>query len=218
MKNKGKTIRYDFNLTDDDLNVGFEPDGSVVITIPLSEFQNQAANAVVYRTVDGIREPVPYDIRDGFLVIYADHFTPYNIDLVFPCELDGSHDRDEGSLTKPATCTEPGEMTYTCSVCSNTKTEPVPAAHSLSFVPEKAPSAEAEGTAAHYHCGVCGKNFADAEGREEMDSVSIPVQTDEPGTQQESNCVCGGRHEGAFSKLLIFIHTIIYFFRRLFNL
>lgn len=218
MKNKGKTIRYDFNLTDDDLNVGFEPDGSVVITIPLSEFQNQAANAVVYRTVDGVREPVPYDIRDGFLVIYADHFTPYNIDLVFPCELDGSHDWDEGSLTKPATCTEPGEMTYICSVCSNTKTEPVPAAHSLSFVPEKAPSAEAEGTAAHYHCGVCGKNFADAEGREEMDSVSIPVQTDEPGTQQESNCVCGGRHEGAFSKLLIFIHTIIYFFRRLFNL
>ena len=36
-----------------------------------------------------------------------------------------AHTWDEGVVTTPATCTEPGEKTFTCKVCSETKTEPI---------------------------------------------------------------------------------------------
>ena len=40
---------------------------------------------------------------------------------------EGSHQWDEGKETKSPTCTAPGEKTYTCSVCSATRTETVSA-------------------------------------------------------------------------------------------
>ena len=44
-------------------------------------------------------------------------------------EKDGyaEHTWDGGTVTTAATCTEAGEKTYTCTVCSATKTEPIPA-------------------------------------------------------------------------------------------
>ncbi len=39
----------------------------------------------------------------------------------------GSHNWGEGAVTKPATHTEDGVMTYTCSECGSTKTEEIPA-------------------------------------------------------------------------------------------
>ena len=38
-----------------------------------------------------------------------------------------AHTWDEGKVTTPATCTTPGEKTYTCMVCSATKKETIPA-------------------------------------------------------------------------------------------
>ncbi len=35
------------------------------------------------------------------------------------------HNWDDGEITTPATCTNPGEMTKTCTVCGETKTEPI---------------------------------------------------------------------------------------------
>ena len=50
------------------------------------------------------------------------------------CERDNTHERlteehkwDSGKVTKEATCTEPGEKTYTCTDCNATKTELIPA-------------------------------------------------------------------------------------------
>lgn len=40
-----------------------------------------------------------------------------------------SHDWDEGEVKTPATCTEDGEMLYTCTVCAAVKTEPIPCGH-----------------------------------------------------------------------------------------
>ena len=37
------------------------------------------------------------------------------------------HSWDAGKITKPATCTEPGTKTYTCTSCNTTKTEEIPA-------------------------------------------------------------------------------------------
>ncbi len=36
-----------------------------------------------------------------------------------------AHDWDAGKVTTPATCTKPGEKTFTCNTCKHTKTEPV---------------------------------------------------------------------------------------------
>ncbi|MCD7929615.1 MAG: S-layer homology domain-containing protein [Clostridiales bacterium] len=40
---------------------------------------------------------------------------------------DGTHTWDSGEVTKEATCTEDGELTYTCTVCGETETEAIPA-------------------------------------------------------------------------------------------
>ena len=37
----------------------------------------------------------------------------------------GAHQWDNGTVTTPATCTAEGTMTYTCTVCDETKTEPI---------------------------------------------------------------------------------------------
>lgn len=40
---------------------------------------------------------------------------------------EGTHNWNEGEVTTPATCTTPGERTFTCTVCSATKKETIPA-------------------------------------------------------------------------------------------
>ena len=40
---------------------------------------------------------------------------------------EGKHTWDKGKVTTPATCTTPGERTYTCTACSATKKETIPA-------------------------------------------------------------------------------------------
>ncbi len=41
------------------------------------------------------------------------------------------HEWDSGKITKEETCTEIGQKTYTCSICSGTKDEIIPAAHAF---------------------------------------------------------------------------------------
>ncbi len=74
-------ISYEFNLTDDDLDTGFEPDGTIYIRIPLSELQSNAKNARVTRMENGRKINVDSRIEDDYLIIEADHFSPYEIVL-----------------------------------------------------------------------------------------------------------------------------------------
>jgi len=61
------------------------------------------------------------------------------------------HDWGTGVVTTPATCTENGVMTYTCSKCGETKTEVIPAGHSWETV-------WSHDSASHWHeCSVCGE-------------------------------------------------------------
>lgn len=46
----------------------------------------------------------------------------FNFRLVAECR----HMWGDGTITDPATCTQTGEMTYTCSLCGGTKTEEIP--------------------------------------------------------------------------------------------
>ena len=72
----------------------------------------------------------------------------------------GQHNWDEGKVTTPATCTTDGVKTYTCKVCSETKTEPIKApGHSLTKVEAVAATCTEGGNNEYYTCSVCKKVF-----------------------------------------------------------
>lgn len=72
----------------------------------------------------------------------------------------GQHNWDEGKVTTPATCTTDGVKTYTCKVCSETKTEPIKAlGHSLAKVEAVAATCTEGGNNEYYTCSVCKKVF-----------------------------------------------------------
>ena len=66
-----------------------------------------------------------------------------------------AHVWDEGQVTSQATCTGEGVMTYTCTVCGGTKTEPIAAlGHDYEWKVTLAPTKESEGTLTGV-CSVC---------------------------------------------------------------
>ena len=72
----------------------------------------------------------------------------------------GQHTWDAGVETTPATCTTDGVKTYTCKVCSETKTEPIKApGHSLTKVEAVAATCTEGGNNEYYTCSVCKKVF-----------------------------------------------------------
>ena len=85
-----------------------------------------------------------------------------------------NHTWNGGTVTKPATCKATGVKTFTCTVCSATKTETIgidAKAHSMTFIPAKTATTDAEGNVAYYHCSLCGKNFSDQNGTKELGKV-----------------------------------------------
>ena len=72
----------------------------------------------------------------------------------------GQHTWNDGEVTTPATCTTDGVKTYTCKVCSETKTEPIKASgHSLTKVEAVAATCTEGGNNEYYTCSVCKKVF-----------------------------------------------------------
>ena len=90
-------VEYNFQLTDDDLQTGFEPDETISIRIPLSKFQTNAKKVDVVRTnEDGSKTVLPSRIEDGYLIVLTDHFSPYEIKFDFDCNATGEHiDEDD---------------------------------------------------------------------------------------------------------------------------
>ena len=157
-------ILYEFDLTDDGLETGFQPDGSVTVRVPLSDFQSAAHRVTVRRLVDGVWEDVPAAIEDGYLVITADHFTPYDVRFTFPCEETGEHDWGEGEITLAPTCSAEGNRHYVCSLCEGEKDEPIkrdPDAH-VFRVTVTEPTCTEGGYTSHA-CTLCRYGYADEE-------------------------------------------------------
>ena len=94
------------------------------------------------------------------------------------------HTWGNGVVTSSATETEDGLKTFTC-VCGATRTEIIPKlghTHSLTHIPTKAATVDAEGNIEYWVCSGCGKKFKDANGTEEVTDVSIPKLTPQPVT------------------------------------
>lgn len=109
----------------------------------------------------------------------------------------GAHTWDNGTVTTEPTETTPGVRTFTCAVCSQTKTEVIPATgtHTFVFTKNVAPSCTEAGYDL-YTCRDCGaseqRNVKPALGHK-WDSGTVtaePTETD-PGTMTYTCTVCG---------------------------
>ena len=87
--------------------------------------------------------------------------TGYAVKLYKRVECD--HNWGTGAITTPATCTAEGVMTYTCSICSESKTEAIPmAAHTPAAYPEAAASCTEPGSTGGTYCSVCNTELTAA--------------------------------------------------------
>lgn len=109
----------------------------------------------------------------------------------------GAHTWDNGTVTTEPTETTPGVRTFTCAVCSQTKTEVIPATgeHTFVFTKNIAPSCTEAGYDL-YTCSGCGatekRNVKPALGHK-WDSGTVTAEPTEkdPGTMTYTCTVCG---------------------------
>lgn len=109
----------------------------------------------------------------------------------------GAHTWDNGTVTTEPTETTPGVRTFTCAVCSQTKTEVIPATgtHTFVFTKNVAPTCTEAGYDL-YTCSGCGateqRNVKPALGHK-WDSGTVTAEPTEkdPGTMTYTCTVCG---------------------------
>lgn len=109
----------------------------------------------------------------------------------------GAHTWDNGTVTTEPTETTPGVRTFTCAVCSQTKTEVIPAtgAHTFVFTKNVAPSCTEAGYDL-YTCRDCGatekRNSKPALGHKwDNGTVTTEPTEKDPGTMTYTCTVCG---------------------------
>ena len=132
-----------------------------IVTIPKADHQYKWTND---ETNHWQECSVCHDIIDKAEHTYAPHkceetatCTKAECGYVKPA---GQHSWDEGKVTTPAACTTDGVKTFTCKVCSETKTEPIKASgHSLTKVEAVAATCTEGGNNEYYTCSVCKKVF-----------------------------------------------------------
>ena len=109
----------------------------------------------------------------------------------------GAHTWDNGTVTTEPTETTPGVRTFTCAVCSQTKTEVIPATgtHTFVFTKNVAPSCTEAGYDL-YTCRDCGatekRNVKPALGHKwDNGTVTTEPTEKDPGTMTYTCTVCG---------------------------
>lgn len=114
-------------------------------------------------------------VEDGAVSSTTGEYGPERPEKPIVNEVTVDHVWDDGKVTTPATCEKEGVKTYTCADCGHTKTEAIKAAgHAPVYVAGAQASCVSTGLVEHWHCDVCGKNFADQECKSEMADVVIP--------------------------------------------
>ena len=92
------------------------------------------------------------------------------------------HTWDNGVITDPGTCLAPGSMKYTCTVCSETKTESITGDHDYKDTHDKD---------SHYQeCSVC-HDKKDVEAHKFVWKIDRAATTTKEGEKHEECSVCG---------------------------
>ena len=128
----------------------------------------------------------------------------------------GAHDWDDGTVTTAPTETTPGVRTFTCTVCSQTRTETIPATgtHDYQFTKTVDPTCT-DGGYDLYTCSGCGaterRNLTDAAGHKwDNGTVTTAPTETTPGVRTYTCTVCDqtrtetipatGAHDYRFTK------------------
>ena len=125
VKTYEKTTAWDITTL---LNgVETQPVEPVTVSIPVPDGYNENALAVYHVNDKGEAEKVePITVKDGIITFTATAFSVYVVVDESSEVKPHTHTYTSAITTKP-TCTTDGETTYTCSVCGDTYTEPIPA-------------------------------------------------------------------------------------------
>ena len=109
-----------------------------------------------------------------------------------------AHTWDAGVVTTPATCTTDGVKTFTCKVCSETKTETIKApGHTVVEDAAKEPTCTETGLTAGKHCSVCNEvleaqTVVPAKGHKMTKTEAKAATCTEPGNNAYWTCeTCG---------------------------
>ena len=101
------------------------------------------------------------------------------------------HSWDKGVITTSPTCSDAGVKTYTCTVCSETKTEALDATgHTLVNIAEQPATCTEAGHTAGFKCSVCGATIS---GIEEIPATGHTEAIDEAVA---ATCTESGKTEG----------------------
>ena len=127
-------------------------------------------------------------------------------------EKTGEHTWDDGTVTKPATCSAEGVMTYTCSVCGEQKTESIakdPANHVGKTEVRNAREATCgeDGYTGDTYCKGCGAKLSGGEAIEKTGehtwddgTVTKPATCGAEGVMTYTCAVCGEKKTESIAK------------------
>ena len=107
------------------------------------------------------------------------------------------HQWDNGVVTTPATCAAEGVRTYHCTLCDETKTEPIAKLpHTPVVDPAVAPTCTSTGLTEGSHCSVCGQVIVAQTVVEKIphnyvESVETPATCTTDGQKKFTCSVCG---------------------------
>ena len=153
----GESLTVSANITDnvnvENVKLNYRKSGGEWTSVLMRNISDSLYRAVISSYEIG-EEPIEY-----YITAYDGTNTSYcgSKDKPILIEMNTEHNYDEGMVTKEATCTEAGEITYTCIDCQNIMIEPIEATgHNWSeeWIVDTEPTCTTVGAKSH-HCTIC---------------------------------------------------------------
>ena len=88
----------------------------------------------------------------------------------------GEHSWGVWTAGEGESCETGGTRSHSCTICGLTETETFAAgSHQLKYIAEVPSTCKKAGPMAHWHCDICGKNFADENASQLLSDISLPL-------------------------------------------
>ena len=88
----------------------------------------------------------------------------------------GEHSWSVWTAGEGESCETGGTRSHSCTICGLTETETFAAgSHQLKYIAEVPSTCKKAGSMAHWHCDICGKNYADENASQLLSDISLPL-------------------------------------------